>query len=135
MARGNGRTNPTRRSSRASRAGPPPRYGAREWPDNPDEKIEQGISGLAVLQARVAWTGDYLNDPGFIHASSSDRYVKEIGINSVMSAPLLDGGQVFGALTIYTRRLEAWNEQDARLIEAIANQASIAILTARLIEE
>ncbi|HEX5014501.1 MAG TPA: GAF domain-containing protein [Candidatus Limnocylindrales bacterium] len=110
-------------------------YGSWEWPDNPDEKIEQGISGLAVLQARVAWTGDYLNDPGFIHASSSDHYVKEIGINSVMSAPLLDGGRVFGALTLYTRRLEAWNEQDARLIEAIANQASIAISTARLIEE
>src|SRR4029079_19763749 len=52
-------------------------YGSWEWPDNPDEKIEQGISGLAVLEGRVAWTGDYLNDPGFIHASSSDHYVKE----------------------------------------------------------
>ena len=52
-----------------------------------------------------------------------------------MSAPLLDAGRVFGALTIYTRRGEAWDAEDARLIEAIANQASIAILTARLIEE
>ena len=110
-------------------------YGSWEWPDNPDEKIEQGISGLAVLEARVAWTGDYLNDPGFLHASSSDQYVKEIGINSVMSAPLLDAGRVFGALTIYTRRSEAWGTDDARLIEAIANQAAIAISTARLIEE
>src|SRR6185436_6213569 len=110
-------------------------YGSWEWPDNPDEKIEQGISGLAVLEARVAWTGDYLNDPGFLHASSSDHYVKEIGINSVMSAPLFDAGQVFGALTIYTRRSEAWGIDDARLIEAIANQAAIAISTARLIEE
>ncbi len=110
-------------------------YGSWEWPDNPDEKIEQGISGLAVLEARVAWTGDYLNDPGFLHASSSDHYVKEIGINSVMSAPLLDAGRVFGALTIYTRRSEAWGTDDARLIEAIANQAAIAISTARLIEE
>ena len=110
-------------------------YGSWEWHDNPDEKIEQGISGLAVREARVAWTGDYLNDPGFIHASSSDYYVKEIGINSVMSAPLLDGKAVFGALTIYTRRIEAWSTDDARLIEAIANQAAIAISTARLIEE
>jgi PAS domain S-box-containing protein len=110
-------------------------YGSWEWPDNPDEKIEQGISGLAVLESRVAWTGDYLHDPGFLHAESSDHYVKEIGINSVMSAPLLDAGRVFGALTIYTRRSEAWGTEDARLIEAIANQAAIAILTARLIEE
>ncbi|HET9345002.1 MAG TPA: GAF domain-containing protein [Candidatus Limnocylindrales bacterium] len=110
-------------------------YGSWEWPDNPDEKIDQGISGLAVIEGRVAWTGDYLNDPAFVHASSSDHYVREIGINSVMSAPLLDAGRVFGALTIYTRRSEAWGAQDARLIEAIANQASIAISTARLIEE
>ena len=52
-----------------------------------------------------------------------------------MSAPLLDAGRVFGALTIYTRRSEAWGTDDARLIEAIANQAAIAISTARLIEE
>ena len=52
-----------------------------------------------------------------------------------MSAPLLDTGRVFGALTIYTRRGDAWDVEDARLIEAIANQASIVILTARLIEE
>jgi PAS domain S-box-containing protein len=110
-------------------------YGSWDWPDNPDEKIEQGISGLAVTEGRVAWTGDYVNDPGFIHAASSDGYVQEIGIKSVMSAPLLDAGRVFGALTIYTRRGEAWGIEDARLIEAIANQASIAILTARLIEE
>ena len=88
-----------------------------------------------MIEGRVAWTGDYLNDPGFAHASSSDHYVREIGINSVMSAPLLDAGRVFGALTIYTRRGDAWGTQDARLIEAIANQASIAISTARLIEE
>ena len=110
-------------------------FGSWEWPDNPDEKIDQGISGLAVIEGRVAWTGDYLNDPGFAHASSSDHYVREIGINSVMSAPLLDAGRVFGALTIYTRRGDAWGARDARLIEAIANQASIAISTARLIEE
>ena len=72
-------------------------YGSWDWPDNPDEKIEQGVSGLAVTEARVAWTGDYLNDPGFIHASSSDGYVREIGIKSVMSAPLLDAGRSFGA--------------------------------------
>jgi GAF domain-containing protein len=88
-----------------------------------------------VIEGKVAWTGDYINDPSFLHAESSDFYVREIGIQSVMSAPLLDGGVVFGALTIYTRRFNAWGTEDARLIEAIANQASIAISTANLIEE
>ena len=110
--------------------------GTWEWPDNPDEKIDQGVSGKAVTEGRVAWTGDYLNDPSFDHAETSDFHVREIGIQSVMSAPLLgDGGRAFGSLTIYTRRGQAWGQDDARLIEAIANQASIAITNARLIEE
>ena len=66
---------------------------------------------MAVIEGKVAWTGDYVNDPSFLHAESSDGYVREIGIQSVMSAPLLDGGRVFGALTIYTRRGDAWGDR------------------------
>ncbi len=110
--------------------------GTWDWPDEPDESLDQGVSGRAVLERRVAFTGDYLNDESFLHASDPDGFVREVGINSVMSAPLLgEGGRPFGALTIFTRRLHAWGEQDARLIEAIATQAAIAITNARLIEE
>ena len=107
-----------------------------DWPDEPDESLDQGVSGRAVMERRVAFTGDYLNDDSFLHASGPDGYVREIGINSVMAAPLLgEGGRPFGALTVYTRRLHAWGEPDARLIEAIAIQAAIAITNQRLIEE
>ena len=107
-----------------------------DWPDEPDESLDQGVSGRAVLERRVAFTGDYLNDPSFLHSSGPDGFVAEVGINSVMSAPLLgEGGRPFGALTIYTRRKHAWADEDARLIEAIATQAAIAITNARLIEE
>ena len=29
------------------------------WPDDPDETLDQGISGQAVVNARPFWTGDY----------------------------------------------------------------------------
>ena len=107
-----------------------------DWPTAPDERIEQGISGQAVLEGRVAFTGDYLNDRSFVHSSGPDGFVAETGIRSVMSAPLFgEGRRPFGAITIYTTRLDAWGEADARLIEAIADQAAIAITNARLIEE
>ncbi|HLO36381.1 MAG TPA: GAF domain-containing protein, partial [Candidatus Deferrimicrobium sp.] len=106
-----------------------------DWPDEPDERVDQGVSGRAVMERVVAWTGDYLNDKTFEHASGPDGFVRASGIKSVMSAPLLGEGVPFGAITIYTSRLDAWGQDDARLIEAIATQASIAIQTARLIEE
>ena len=52
-----------------------------------------------------------------------------------MSAPLLDGGRVFGAADDLHETHRGLGHEDARLIEAIAKQASIAILTANLIEE
>ncbi|HSL32418.1 MAG TPA: GAF domain-containing protein, partial [Candidatus Limnocylindrales bacterium] len=110
--------------------------GTWDWPDEPDESLDQGVSGRAVMERRVAFTGDYLNDDSFLHSSGPDGYVREIGINSVMSAPLLgEGGRPFGALTVYTRKLHAWGEKDAHLIDAIAIQAAIAITNQRLIEE
>jgi PAS domain S-box-containing protein len=112
------------------------------WPDmtadggpDGDEQLDQGVSGLAVTERRVAWTGDYVNDPGFLHGPGTDAFAAEANINSVMSAPLLGEGVPFGAITIYTTRLHAWGDEEARLLEAIATQASIGIQTARLIEE
>jgi PAS domain S-box-containing protein len=110
--------------------------GTWDWPDEPDESLDQGVSGRAVMERRVAFTGDYLNDDSFVHSSGPDGFVREIGIKSVMSAPLLgEGGRPFGALTIYTKRAHAWGADDARIIDAIAIQAAIAITNQRLIEE
>ena len=114
-----------------------------DWPDMAtehdalfhDEKIDEGVSGIAVIERRVAWTGDYINDPSFVHGSGPDAFAAQANINSVMSGPLLGEGVPFGAITIYTTRLHAWGEEEARLLEAIATQASIGIQTARLIEE
>ncbi len=111
------------------------------WPEpavdgaHVDEQIDEGVSGIAVRERRVAWTGDYLNDPTFVHGPGPDAFATAAQINSVMSAPLLGEGVPFGAITIYTNRLHAWSDEEARLLEAIATQASIAIQTARLIEE
>ena len=110
--------------------------GKWDWPDAPDETLDQGVSGRAVMERRVAFTGDYLSDDSFIHSSGPDGFVEEIGIRSVMSAPLLgEGGRPFGALTIYSKWAHAWGADDARIIEAIAIQAAIAITNQRLIEE
>jgi GAF domain-containing protein len=114
---------------------------AAAWPDpavdagHADEQIDEGVSGIAVRERRVAWTGDYLHDPAFVHGPGPDAFAATANINSVMSAPLLGEGVPFGAITIYTSRLQAWDDEEARLLEAIATQASIAIQTARLIEE
>ena len=109
--RRSGRTTPTRRSTRAS-------------------------SGQAVVSGRPFWTGDYAQR----HALPARRRARTStssgpGIHSVMAAPLIGEGGPFGALTVFSSRADAWGEADAALLEAIADQAAIAIRTTRLIDE
>jgi PAS domain S-box-containing protein len=105
------------------------------WPDDPDETLEQGVSGQAVVLARPFWTGDYANDRRFPHGHGADTYVEATAVRSVMAAPLKGETGPFGALTVFTSRPDAWADDDAALLEAIADQAAITIRTTRLIDE
>ena len=108
---------------------------ADAWPDDPDETLDQGIAGQAVVSGRAQWTGDYLHDDRFPHGSGADTYVEGAGIHSVMAAPLIGESGPFGALTIYSDAADLWSAADATLLVAIADQAAITITTTRLIDE
>ncbi len=105
------------------------------WPDDPDETLEQGVSGQAVVTGRAYWTGDYISDTRFDHGLGADSYVAASGVRSVMAAPLTGESGPFGSLTIFTSRRDAWGESDSHVLEAIADQAAITIRTARLFDE
>ena len=96
---------------------------------------DEGVSGRAVAERRVIRTGDYLADEGFIHAEAPDRYIRQHGIRSVMSAPLIGELGAIGSLTIHSQGRDAFDESDAELLEVLASQAAIAVTNARLYEQ
>ena len=49
-------------------------------------------------------TDDYLADPAFDHAPATDRVVDDIGIRSMVAAPLVTGDEVFGAIGAFSDR-------------------------------
>ena len=49
---------------------------------------DAGVSGLAIRTRQVEWTGDYLDDERFEHTPERDAFVREVGIRSVIAAPL-----------------------------------------------
>ena len=104
-------------------------------PDDPDETIDQGVAGQAVVTGGPFWTGDYLRDPRFRHLPVVDRFIEASGIRSVMAVPLTDEDGSIGALLVSSGRPDAWSEPDASLLTTIADQASITIRTTRLIAE
>src|SRR6478735_323072 len=98
------------------------------------EELDQGVAGQAVVSAKPYWTGDYGADPRFPHLRAVDEYIAGVGIRSVMAVPLIDETGPFGALLVAAGRTNAWTEDDADLLQTIADQAAITIRTTRLID-
>ncbi len=108
---------------------------AERWPDSAGARSDQGLSGQAYTRGATIWTGDYLADDGFPHGEDADTYVRNVGIRSGISAPLVGEGGPFGAITVLAARPDAFGPQEADLLEAIAAQVAISLANARLIDD
>ncbi|MDM8527900.1 ATP-binding protein [Anaerolineales bacterium HSG24] len=72
---------------------------------------------------------DVLNDPGWeVWDGTND-------IRGWMAAPLLIGGEAIGVLTADNHIVDAYNQDDAKILQMFANQVAIAIRNARLFAE
>ena len=98
------------------------------WLRSIELRVGEGIFGRAVADRVVLHTGDYLADESFLHTPDSDEFAREIGITSVVVAPLLDGEDVLGALGAYSTHRDAFDEGDVGLIRALAAYAAGAIV-------
>ncbi len=65
----------------------------------------------------------------------SDNLVTVTGFRSVLSAPLRGEAGPLGAISVSSHRVDAYDDNQAGLLQALADQAAIAIQNARLIAE
>ncbi len=105
------------------------------WPDDPDDNVEVGVSGRAVLTRAPVRTDDYLEDAGFMHRPSPDGFVRSMGIRAVVAVPLFGDDEPIGALTVWSVRPAAFDDDDVAMLQTIARQAAVALVRARLIDE
>jgi GAF domain-containing protein len=55
------------------------------------------------------------------------RRAREMGMRSVLSAPLIDGDRVMGAMKVYSALPEAYGEREAEVLRRLASQAAIFV--------
>jgi GAF domain-containing protein len=94
-----------------------------------------GMFGRAVAEREMVITGNYLEDPSFDHAEEPDRVVRDLGIQSMVVAPLGAGDEVFGAIGTFSSRPDAFTSAQIALVRALADHAGAAIRNVHLIEE
>ena len=107
----------------------------REWIRTIDLAPGVGMFGRAVADRAVVMTRDYRQDASFRHASRTDRVVEDLGIMSMVVAPLVAGDEVFGALGAFSRRIDAFDAAQIALVRSLAEHAASAMANARLIGE
>jgi PAS domain S-box-containing protein len=96
--------------------------------------IGSGIAGRAAADRTVCLTGDYLADETFPH-DEGDVRIRDQGIRSMMSAPLIGPDRLIGTITVQSSARNAFDEEDGVLLKLLADQVAIAVTNARLYEE
>ena len=97
-------------------------------------RLGEGVSGTAVAEGRVVTVGDYVQG-AFPHDDLADSLARGAGIRDLIVAPIIGDAGPLGAIEVYSRHPNAFDELDAAVLGGLAEQAAIAITNARLIDE
>lgn len=98
---------------------------ANKGPVEYDASIDDALAGKSVSIYDIT-------------ADKDARYRKEAereGIRSILSIPLRFQKEVIGVLRMYTSEPVEYSEEDLKFVTAIAEQAAIAIVNARMVEK
>lgn len=89
--------------------------------------LDEGVVGLAAKSKSGIIVPDVKSNPQYANVRARTR--------SEMVAPMILRGQVLGVFNLESDRLDAYTEDDLRLLEAFAAEAAVAIDRAQLFEE
>ncbi|MEW6088884.1 MAG: sigma 54-interacting transcriptional regulator [bacterium] len=96
------------------------------------QKIGEGVAGKVAGEGKPVIINDAAKDPRFAHNIPGD-------IRSVLCVPLFMKGNVIGTMSVYDKKSEEewqpFTDDDQRLLDTIASQASIAIENARVFSD
>jgi NtrC-family two-component system sensor histidine kinase KinB len=97
------------------------------------ETVERGLAGWVVKNRQSALVPDTSKDDRWLRRP--DDSAENSGAKSAICVPLLARDQVVGVLTLVHPTPNSFGNEHLELMQAIADQASIAVLNARLYTE
>jgi diguanylate cyclase (GGDEF)-like protein len=93
-----------------------------------DSERGQGPTGTAIRMRRTEINQDVLSNPSM--ALWREAAIQR-GYRSSISLPLIDDANVLGALTMYARDPDAFDAEEVKLLEELANDLAFGIVTLR----
>lgn len=97
------------------------------------ETVERGLAGWVVQNQKPALVPDTSRDERWLRRA--DDAAEKSGAKSAVCVPLMARERLVGVLTLVHPVPNTFNEEHLELMQAIADQASVAVLNARLYTE
>ena len=94
-----------------------------------------GVAGRAMLMGRMVSSDDVLSDPSLALPDYLRERLIASGQRALLAVPLGSPGRALGALTVANRNAIKFSDGERRLLEALADQATLALENARLHED
>jgi GAF domain-containing protein len=96
----------------------------------------EDLRRLAPGEGVMGWVAEHKEPVLIPDVDEDERYVRFLeGTQSEMAVPMSSGDKLIGVLNVEHRQINAFDEDDLRLLQAVASQAVIAIENARLYDE
>lgn len=94
-------------------------------------KVGQSISGKVVIEKRPISVLDVTKEPGYMYPDVA----KKEGLVSMIGVPMMIKDRVIGVINSYTQKEHKFSKEEVAILQAIANQAAVAIENTRLDQE
>ena len=104
---------------------------SQEYISKPNISVNNSISGRAILQKRPVSVLDVTREPDFLYPEMA----RKEGLCSLLSVPMMVKEDVIGIINCYTEKPHEFSEEETAIVQAVANQAAIAIQNTQLMEE
>lgn len=104
---------------------------SEQYRRKPSLKLGQSISGRAVQERRSIIVPDVTKERDYMYPEMARRE----GLCSLLSVPMLIRDRVVGVINSYTSVPHGFTSEEIKVLQAIANQAAIAIENTKLVEK
>ncbi len=104
---------------------------SEDYRRKPSVKVGQSISGRAVQERRPIVVRDVTQEQDFMYP----EIARKEGLCSLLSVPMLNRNRTIGVINSYTSTPHRYTPEEIKVLQAIANQAAIAIEHTTLLEK
>lgn len=104
---------------------------SEQYRRKPSLKVGQSISGRAVQERRPIIVPDVTHERDYMYP----EIARKEGLCSLLSVPMLIRDRAIGVINSYTSVPHVFSSEEIKVLQAIANQAAIAIENTKLVEK